>query len=71
MWQLSNASTPLTFVRTNKITSGASTTANASYHRGTIGHALDLSGGNHPLDTYTVFVHEAEPIRRSAAELLQ
>ena len=38
-----------------------------TYHRGVIGHALDLSGGNRPADTYTVFAHEAEPIRRTGA----
>lgn len=36
-----------------------------TYHRGAIGHALDLAGGNRPADTFTVFTHEAEPIRRS------
>jgi uncharacterized damage-inducible protein DinB len=35
-----------------------------TYHRGAIGHALDLSGVAHPADTYTVFIHQAEPDRR-------
>ena len=35
-----------------------------SYHRGAIGHCLDLSGVPHPADTYTVFIHSAEPERR-------
>lgn len=36
----------------------------ATYHRGAIGHALDLAGGKRPADTYTVFIHGAEPHRR-------
>jgi len=35
-----------------------------TYHRGAIGHALDLAGAPRPADTYTVFVHAAEPERR-------
>lgn len=35
-----------------------------TYHRGAIGHALDLAGAVRPADTYTVFVHAAEPSRR-------
>lgn len=35
-----------------------------TYHRGAIGHALDLAGAPRPADTYTVFVHAAEPGRR-------
>lgn len=35
-----------------------------TYHRGAIGHALDLSGGQRPADTFTVFIHAAEPYRR-------
>lgn len=35
-----------------------------TYHRGAIGHALDLVQVPHPADTYTVFIHEAEPDRR-------
>ena len=35
-----------------------------SYHRGAIAHALDLSQPPHPADTYTVFIHAAEPERR-------
>lgn len=35
-----------------------------TYHRGAIGHALDLARVAHPADTYTVFIHEAEPARR-------
>lgn len=35
-----------------------------TYHRGAIGHALDLVQVAHPADTYTVFIHEAEPERR-------
>lgn len=35
-----------------------------TYHRGAIGHALDLGGGKRPADTYTVFIHGAEPQRR-------
>jgi len=37
-----------------------------TYHRGAIGHALDLAGAPRPADTYTVFVHAAEPERRAA-----
>lgn len=37
-----------------------------TYHRGAIGHALDLAGVPHPADTYTVFIHAAEPQRRQA-----
>ena len=37
-----------------------------TYHRGAIGHALDLAGAPRPADTYTVFVHAAEPERREA-----
>lgn len=35
-----------------------------TYHRGAIGHALDLAGVPHPADTYTVFIHSAQPARR-------
>ncbi|MEK1939458.1 MAG: DinB family protein [Pseudomonas sp.] len=35
-----------------------------TYHRGAIGHALDVGGGKRPADTYTVFIHSAEPQRR-------
>ena len=35
-----------------------------TYHRGAIGHALDLAQVSHPADTYTVFIHAAEPERR-------
>lgn len=35
-----------------------------TYHRGAIGHALDLGGGKRPADTYSVFIHGAEPGRR-------
>jgi uncharacterized damage-inducible protein DinB len=38
-----------------------------SYHRGAIGHALDLAQVAqvaHPADTYTVFIHAAQPERR-------
>lgn len=37
-----------------------------TYHRGAIGHALDLAKAPRPADTYTVFVHLAEPSRREA-----
>ena len=36
-----------------------------TYHRGAIGHALDLEGAARPADTYTVFIHASEPERRS------
>ena len=36
----------------------------STYHRGAIGKALDMSGGLRPADTYTVFIHQAEPQRR-------
>jgi uncharacterized damage-inducible protein DinB len=35
-----------------------------TYHRGAIGHALDLAGAPRPADTYTVFIHSVEPQRR-------
>ena len=35
-----------------------------SYHRGAIGHALDLAHAPRPADTFTVFIHAAEPHRR-------
>jgi|SRR6185369_3660254 len=35
-----------------------------TYHRGAVGHALDLAGNIRPADTYTVFIHSAEPGRR-------
>lgn len=35
-----------------------------TYHRGAIGHALDLAKGARPADTFTVFIHAAEPGRR-------
>lgn len=35
-----------------------------TYHRGAIGHALDLSSAPRPADTYTVFIHASEPDRR-------
>lgn len=37
-----------------------------TYHRGAIGHALDLAGASRPADTYTVFIHANEPDRRKA-----
>ena len=37
-----------------------------TYHRGAIGHALDLAAAPRPADTYTVFIHAAEPERREA-----
>jgi uncharacterized damage-inducible protein DinB len=37
-----------------------------TYHRGAIGHALDLANTPRPADTYTVFVHCSEPERRVA-----
>jgi uncharacterized damage-inducible protein DinB len=36
----------------------------STYHRGAIGHSLDLAQVPHPADTYTVFIHAAEPERR-------
>lgn len=36
-----------------------------TYHRGAIGHALDLAKAVRPADTYTVFIHAAEPERRA------
>jgi uncharacterized damage-inducible protein DinB len=35
-----------------------------TYHRGAIGHALDLAQVPRPADTYTVFIHSTEPGRR-------
>ena len=35
-----------------------------TYHRGAIGHALDLAQVPRPADTYTVFIHSVEPARR-------
>ena len=35
-----------------------------SYHRGAVGHALDLANAGRPADTFTVFIHAAEPQRR-------
>ncbi|MCV2371056.1 DinB family protein [Roseateles oligotrophus] len=35
-----------------------------TYHRGAIGHALDLANAARPADTYTVFIHALEPARR-------
>ncbi|AXF18950.1 DinB family protein [Paraburkholderia caledonica] len=35
-----------------------------TYHKGAIGHALDLAHVSHPADTYTVFIHAAAPERR-------
>jgi uncharacterized damage-inducible protein DinB len=35
-----------------------------SYHRGAIGHALDLANASRPADTFTVYIHSAEPHRR-------
>lgn len=36
-----------------------------TYHRGAIGHALDLAQATRPADTYTVFIHSVEPGRRN------
>lgn len=36
-----------------------------TYHRGAIGHALDLAQVPRPADTYTVFIHATEPQRRT------
>lgn len=36
-----------------------------TYHRGAIGHALDLADAQRPADTYTVFIHAKEPERRA------
>jgi uncharacterized damage-inducible protein DinB len=38
-----------------------------TYHRGAIGHALDLAHAPRPADTYTVFAHAIEPHRREQA----
>lgn len=38
-----------------------------TYHRGAIGHALDLANAARPADTYTVFIHSVEPSRRERA----
>ncbi|MET0266619.1 MAG: DinB family protein [Duganella sp.] len=35
-----------------------------TYHRGAIGHVLDLAGNLRPADTYTVFIHADQPERR-------
>jgi uncharacterized damage-inducible protein DinB len=35
-----------------------------TYHRGAIGHALDLAQAPRPADTFTVFIHSAQPGRR-------
>lgn len=35
-----------------------------TYHRGAIGHCLDLAEAPRPADTYTVFIHAADPQRR-------
>ena len=37
-----------------------------TYHRGAIGHALDLARAPRPADTYTVYIHAREPGRREA-----
>jgi uncharacterized damage-inducible protein DinB len=37
----------------------------ASYHRGSIAHALDLAGVAHPSDSYNIFIHNTEPERRN------
>jgi len=39
-----------------------------TYHRGAIGHALDLAAAPRPADTYTVFIHSAEPERREPSQ---
>ena len=39
-------------------------TNHGTYHRGAIGHALDLASAQRPADTYTVFIHDKEPERR-------
>ncbi|NWK79211.1 DinB family protein [Aquitalea sp. LB_tupeE] len=35
-----------------------------TYHRGAIGHALEQAGAARPADTYTLYIHAAEPQRR-------
>jgi len=35
-----------------------------TYHRGAIGHALDLARTPRPADTYTMFIHTVQPERR-------
>ncbi|WP_159875798.1 MULTISPECIES: DinB family protein [Aquitalea] len=35
-----------------------------TYHRGAIGHALERAGAPRPADTYTLYIHAAEPQRR-------
>jgi len=42
-----------------------------TYHRGAIGHALDLEGGVRPADTFTVFIHAEEPERRQQSSMRQ
>ena len=37
-----------------------------TYHRGAIGHALEKAGAQRPADTYTLYIHAAEPQRRRA-----
>ena len=35
-----------------------------TYHRGALGHCLDLAEVPHPADTFSVFIHSVEPERR-------
>jgi uncharacterized damage-inducible protein DinB len=37
----------------------------STYHRGAIGRELDIAGALRPADTYTAFIHIAEPQRRN------
>lgn len=36
----------------------------SSYHRGSIAHALDLAGVEHPIDGFGIYIHEKETKRR-------
>lgn len=38
-----------------------------TYHRGAIGHALDRSNAVRPADTYSAYIHEVDPGRRSGS----
>ncbi len=42
-------------------------TTHGTYHRSAIGHRLEQEGYTRPADTFSMFVHQSEPIRRESS----
>ncbi|EGU0168810.1 hypothetical protein JFQ74_004741 [Vibrio parahaemolyticus] len=42
-------------------------TTHGTYHRSAIGHRLEQEGCTRPADTFSMLVHQSEPIRRESS----